>query len=377
MTTSAKFGLACAAVLWLGCNNDETHHAPPLTGSGGQGTTSSTMSQGSTSGSEMGGHGATSTGAMSGTGGTGGGSAGNGGGGFGGTMPGPSCMTALTCSGLSCCDASIVPGGSLPMGRSQGGTDAYGAGSSDELPEHTVTVAAFALDTFEVTVGRFRQFVGHFDGTPPAVDAGAHHLIPNSGWRAEWNASLATSQAALIANLKCSPTDQTWTDSPDTHEGMAQNCVSWFEAFAFCAWDGGYLPTEAEWEYAAAGGSDNRLYPWGSDDPSANTALANDSLSDASALVAVGSHPSGNGKWGHRDLAGGMFEWIFDWYNAAWYSGGGASCGNCANTEDGSFRGLRGGSYLTGASFLRAAARLDDTPTNRDVNAGFRCARKP
>ncbi len=72
-----------------------------------------------------------------------------------------------------------------------------------------------------------------------------------------------------------------------------------------------------------------------------------------------------------------MFEWVFDWYNAAWYSGGGASCGNCANTEDGSFRGLRGGSYLTGTSFLRAASRLYDTPDDRSINAGFRCARNP
>ncbi len=310
-----------------------------------------------------------------GAGGAGGGGGATGGGGADAGIPeGPSCAGGLDCGGTSCCQSIVVPGGTFPMGRSLAGSDAS-AGASDELSEHAVTVAGFALDTFEVTVGRFRRFVDAFDGAPPAIGAGAHPLIANSGWQATWSSSLADSRETLVSGVKCSPDSQTWSDAADADESAAINCVSWFEAAAFCAWDGGRLPTEAEWEYAAAGGSENRLYPWGADDPSSNAALASQVSGDGSALLPVGSHPAGNGKWGHRDLAGGMFEWNLDWYDAAWYGGGGAACVNCADINGASSRGLRGGSWLTDASRLRAAARLGDTPSNRSVNGGFRCAR--
>jgi formylglycine-generating enzyme required for sulfatase activity len=266
------------------------------------------------------------------------------------------------------------------MGRSLNGSDAFANGASDELPEHTVTVSSFALDTFEVTVGRFRAFVASFDGTPPAAGAGAHPLIAGSGWQASWNANLESSQAALINQLKCHASVETWTDTPGgASEREAINCVSWYEAFAFCAWDGARLPTEAEWEYAAAGGSDNRLYPWGSADPSlaANAALANDAYSENSPLYSVGSHPSGDGKWGHRDLAGGVWEWNLDSYDAGWYAGAGATCADCANLAPGPTRVLRGGSWWFWATYLRAAVRGEVDPTTRSANLGFRCARVP
>jgi hypothetical protein len=56
-----------------------------------------------------------------------------------------------------------------------------------------------------------------------------------------------------------------WADPPDAaHANLPMNCMNWYEAFAFCAWDGGRLPTEAEWNYAAAGGDQQRAYPWSS-----------------------------------------------------------------------------------------------------------------
>jgi formylglycine-generating enzyme required for sulfatase activity len=70
------------------------------------------------------------------------------------------------------------------MGRSTNGTDAYPGGNANELPEHMATVATFAFDSFEVTVGRFRRFVSVYDATPPAAGVGAHPLIANSGWQA-------------------------------------------------------------------------------------------------------------------------------------------------------------------------------------------------
>ncbi len=300
----------------------------------------------------------------------------------GGYCQDPSCKGGLDCGGISCCDAQLVPGGTFPMGRStKVGDPDYANGSSDELPEHSATVADFRLDTFEVTVGRFRKFVDAYDGTPPAVGAGAHPLIANSGWQAAWNASLAASQAALKGNLKCDATYQTWTDAPGANESYGINCVSWYEAAAFCAWDGGRMPTEAEWEYASAGGSDNRLYPWGSQAPNNTRAVFNCQFGgDPGAcsfddLAPVGSTPAGNARWGHRDLAGGMWEWNLDWYADGWYSGGGAVCSNCANLDAASSRGIRGGGWIDNPLALRVALRNSRTPTARGEYVGARCAR--
>ena len=84
----------------------------------------------------------------------------------------------------------------------------------------------------------------------------------------------------------------------------------------------------------------------------------------------------GAGRWGHLDLAGGMWEWGLDWYSEGWYSGVGNICSNCANLSAASDRVFRGGGgdYSGG---LRAANRNKDYPTNRDNNVGIRCARTP
>jgi formylglycine-generating enzyme required for sulfatase activity len=267
------------------------------------------------------------------------------------------------------------------MGRSAAGGDACPPGATcdaDEQPEHDATVSSFALDTFEVTVGRFRTFVNAYNGTPPAAGAGAHPLIAGSGWLAAWNTSLPASQAALKTNLACKAGEQTWTDTPGANEAYAINCVSWYEAFAFCAWDGGRLPTEAEWEYAAAGGSENRLYPWGSTDPTSDYLASWWRGGSGSPFVAVGSYPLGNGRWGHRDLAGGVWEWNFDEYDSTWYSGGGSACNDCARVGNFPSRVTRGGNWRYGAEYLRAADRYGPfAPEERSPYVGFRCARAP
>jgi formylglycine-generating enzyme required for sulfatase activity len=298
----------------------------------------------------------------------------------------PSCAGGLDCGGVSCCDAQLVPGGTFPMGRSNGGTDAYAGGYACEQPEHNATVADFRLDTFEITVGRFRKFVSQYNGTPPAAGAGANPNLGGSGWQAAWNSNLPASQVALITNIKCDGIYQTWTDSAGGgHESYPMNCISWFEAFAFCIWDGGRLPTEAEWEYAAAGGSDNRLYPWGSAAPDNAHAVftcqwdGNSSHCTFADLAPVGSAPAGNGKWGHRDLAGSMWEWNLDWWdqNQNWYSGAGNSCTNCANLNTASYRVIRGSDWSDGAADLRAASRGGDEPSFRSNGIGARCLRTP
>jgi formylglycine-generating enzyme required for sulfatase activity len=237
-----------------------------------------------------------------------------------------------------------------------------------------VTLSDFVLDKYEVTVSRFRKFVEAFDGTPPVAGAGAHPLIAGTGWQVAW--PLAASQADLKAALKCDSLFQTWTDVATDSEPKALNCVNWYEAFAFCAWDGGRLPTEAEWEYAAAGGAEDRLYPWGITAPAC--ALANfDGKSCAPyAVEPVGTHPTGAGRWGHQDLAGNLWEWVFDTHDWGWYAGGGATCSNCANTA-GPNRVSRGGYFGNTAANLRAADRGVGSPTPHGHGIGFRCARTP
>ena len=257
------------------------------------------------------------------------------------------------------------------MGRSDTGADAY-AGEPEEQPEHDVAMASFFLDRFEVTVGRFRRFVDQFDGTPPAAGAGAHPLLVGSGWQSQWDAELPATRAELNSSLQCY-TEYTWTDAPGSNEANAISCVSWYEAFAFCIWDGGRLPTEAEWEYAAAGGAENRLYPWGPQAPDSTRANYEDS--ERTPFVDVWSHPAGAGNWGQEALAGGMWEWVLDWHTVDWYSVGPTPCDNCANLNSPPYRGIRGGAWPYGAIRMRAAARESYGPGEHTSNIGFRCAR--
>ena len=295
----------------------------------------------------------------------------------------PSCQNLTTlCQGESCCTAISVPGGTFPMGRSTSSksADYFEGGYSWELPEHTATVASFSLDKYEVTVSRFRQFVTDYNRWHttygfPLAGAGFNAANTATGWDASWNSRLPTDPASLVDTLKCNNSSDThhatWTDAPGDNEGFAINCVSWYAAFAFCIWDGGRLPTEAEWEYAAAGGNQNRLYPWGPESPDSNNANFGDT--DDTPLLAVGSKSAGVGYWGHLDLAGNMNEWVFDYYADYTFS----TCTDCAQTS-GSFRVIRGGSWGRYAIDLRAAMRdhyLSTDPNVCSRDTGIRCAR--
>jgi formylglycine-generating enzyme required for sulfatase activity len=287
------------------------------------------------------------------------------------------CSTFPSCQGLgvtcgatneNCCVSPTVSGGSF---------------FRDTTNTYPATVDTFALDKYEVTVGRFRKFVAAYKG-PPANGAGIHPLIAGSGWQSPaWNGSIAADATALATAVTCG-TRPTWNTN-GMNDKLPMNCVSWYEAFAFCAWDAGRLPTEAEWEYAAAGGDSELLYPWGNSPIPTNAqtsppfAYANyGCMGDGSAygacalndILPVGSKSAGAGRYTQQDLAGSVWEWALDW--SASY---GANCNNCANLTDAVYRIGRGGGYGSSASNLPVSNRLDIAPgTHSDAN-GFRCAK--
>ncbi|MGO9839375.1 MAG: formylglycine-generating enzyme family protein [Polyangiaceae bacterium] len=153
------------------------------------------------------------------------------------------------------------------------------------------------------------------------------------------------------------------------------NCVNWYEAYAFCIWDGGFLPSEAEWEYAAAGGSQQREYPWGSTDPgTANQYAIYDGYytGNSIGMAPVGTATLGAGFWGQMDMAGEVWEWNLDGF--ALYVD---PCTDCVNLTAASYRVDRGGDSDVAASGLRPPGREDAAPTTRDYGGGFRCARTP
>lgn len=297
----------------------------------------------------------------------------------------PHCELLTACGPMqnaSCCDSKVVTGGMFLRG--------HDVAADNMFPDTTspATVSTFWLDTYEVTVGRFRQFVEAGLGTqmvPPAADAGAHDNIPNSGWRSSWNTELAADTAALRAALACNPSYFTWTDIPGSNENRPITCVSWYDAMAFCGWDGGFLPTEAEWNYAAVGGTEYRAYPWSM--PAATTTITCTEANyggtnwPTTACVAAGqdvvgsTSPVGDGAFGQADLAGNAWEWGLDWYAPAAPS----PCDDCANVDPPlTTRVVRGGSFNDVASMQRAARRGNGTePYIRFRDVGFRCARAP
>src|SRR5262245_7078988 len=279
----------------------------------------------------------------------------------------PACERLMNCGpqgNAPCCESVLVPGGMFLRGYDVAADVAY----TDMT--HPATVSSFRLDTYEVTVGRFRQFVEAGMGTqtnPPAAGAGAHAMIANSGWDPSWNGELAADTAALRAALVCNAAFTTWTDATAGRENVPITCITWYEAMAFCAWDGGFLPTEAEWNYAASGGAMHRAYPWSNPPATASIGCTEANFGGASwpstacataGQTVVGStSPVGDGMWGHTDLAGNAWEWGLDWFapNAP------MPCDDCANLTPATTRIVRGGSFNDPASMQRSARRGNGT----------------
>jgi sulfatase modifying factor 1 len=321
------------------------------------------------------------------------------------------CAGLDPCQGQDCCAWDEVAEQNHAAIRFQRGYDASDNGSDlgDEWQKREdaakVTVQPFYLDRFEVSVGRFRRFLSDYDawiqgGIQPRNGFAQHPAIPQSGWQGAWN-RLSLPDAILGADVPVVPPSKadfatrvsmcgshTYTSEPGPNEERPINCISFFEAFLFCMWDQGRLPTEAEWNAAAASGA-QRVYPWSS--PATMQGIDSEkALYGKSEQLPdqAGTRPLGAGPYGTQDLAGNVYEWVRDSEVAD------ASCprmlGTCSYGGDSSdpieltddanpagqqLRVVRGGSYKLVEARVRTAHRYLIFGMSRISDIGMRCAR--
>jgi sulfatase modifying factor 1 len=289
----------------------------------------------------------------------------------------------------SCCTSFEVTGGSYD--RTYQNT---GGGPTGEADPASLT--GYRLDKYEVTVGRFRAFVAAWNNgsgyTPPAGSGKHTHLNGGQGlansenpgtFEPGWVASDTVNIAPTSTNLACGGA-QTWTNSAGSNETLPMNCVNWFEAYAFCIWDGGFLPSDAEFGYAQAGGNQQREYPWGTAAPSNANSYAiygcfypnsSGTCNGVASIAPVGTATLGAGAYGQLDLTGEVFQWTLDSY--ATFVDPCTDCSYILPSASSSPVG-RGDYYGDVADGLYAWGRFADAaPTTRAGVFGFRCARTP
>ena len=246
----------------------------------------------------------------------------------------------------------LIPAGTFEMGSNDAEAD------DDEQPVHTVHLDAFYMDKHEVTNAQFKAF----------VDA-------NPRWQ-----KTRIDKRFYIGNYLEHWSGNNYPSGKANHPVVY---VSWYAAMAYAEWAGKRLPTEAEWEYAARGGVDGLKYPLGNT-ISTRQANYNSHVGDT---TAVGRYAA-NG-YDLYDMAGNVWEWCLDEYDADFYAVSHDSRNPIAGGQTiqwildnftsipptKSFRVLRGGSWDVVAQGLRVANRGGDTPVGTPHTLGFRCAR--
>ena len=303
----------------------------------------------------------------------------------------------------------LIEGGSFDMG---GDND---QASPDEYPKHTVRVNRFWMDATEVTNADFKKFVketGYITTAErvPDWDELKKSLPPGT----EKPAANLLVAASLVFKQTSGPVDlhdynQWWGWVPGASwkhpQGPGSNIdgkdnfpvvqVSWDDAIAYCKWAGKRLPTEAEWEFAARGGMQNTIYPWGNEPINSGAAKANswegkfpynNIKKDGFILTApVGSFQPN--AFHLYDMAGNVWEWCSDFYDAGYYktfpSGIADNPKGPAKSYDPDDpytpkRVLRGGSFLCNDSYCsgyRVARRMKSSPDTGLEHTGFRCVK--
>jgi formylglycine-generating enzyme required for sulfatase activity len=269
------------------------------------------------------------------------------------------------------------------------GTDAPGSFPLDgEGPVRPVIVDPFLMDAYPVTNDIFRQFV---------TATGYKTEAEVFGWSfVFWSHIPASRFSDLVEDTVaaapwwCKVSGATWNAPAgpgSTLEGLADHPVvhiSWNDAQAYCCWSGQRLPTEAEWEYAARGGLEQKLYPWGDklrpdgehrcniwqgEFPHHDT--ADDGYAGTSPFDAFPPNA-----FGLYSITGNAWEWCSDWFDIEFHRT--ANRNNPAGPSSGTAKVMKGGSFLCHKSYCnryRVAARSSNTPDSSSSNIGFRCCR--
>lgn len=210
----------------------------------------------------------------------------------------------------------LIPAGTFIMGAERG--------FPDEQPPHEVYVDAFSMDIHEVSNAQYQKFLSATGRRAP------DYWFPD-------------------------------IDKPD--EPVVG--VSWVDATAYAAWAGKRLPTEAEWEYAARGGTAGTRFPWG-DEPDRSFANAG-----SFGIAAVKSFkPNGYGLY---DMIGNVWEWCSDWYDPAYYTISPRQ--NPPGPPGGRNKALRGWAWYCDADQVKVTKRYSSNPTSTSYSYGFRCVR--
>ena len=221
-----------------------------------------------------------------------------------------------------------IPAGKFLMGDN--------GGQPDERPQREVTLNAYSVDAFEVTIGEFRQFVA----------------------AKSWQTG---------AEKEAKPREETWRldDVPSRYDNPVR-FVSWWDAEAYCTWAGKRLLTEAEWERAARG-TDARRYPWGNEFDAAR-------VSNNQGLAMTGWFAGGISPVGAYDMAGNVWEWVQDWYDPQFY-GAANNSDNPRGPEKGDQKVLRGGSFTNSPDDLRTTRRIKNDAGSFHPDVGIRCGK--